>query len=119
LSDDSGRDGTVRIFGGRNIPLPYCDQSGYTYQTAGVNQRGINIDDQSYIEIDGRKWSGIKIYGVNHNGISALYYNVEHDITFRNIEVFDNGEAINDGGVWVPHHGRPGIWVTGYNYLGF
>lgn len=88
LADESGRNGTVRIFGGRSTPLPYCGQLGYVAQSA--RERGIYICGESYVRIDGLHWSGIMIYGHGLHGI-WLHRCDQHDITIRNVEVFDNG----------------------------
>ncbi len=88
VAQDAGRNGTVRIFGGRSTPLPYCGQSGYVWQNA--TQYGIYVGSYAHIVIDGGKWSGIMVYGHNQDGIRAAS---SQDITFRNMEIFDNGTS--------------------------
>lgn len=118
LASEPGRDGRVVIFGGRSTPLPYCEQTDYTYETAGVRSVGIFLDQMSWIVIDGRKWSGIIIYGHNQNGIRLYrswddYHNYplcEH-IVFRGLEIYDNGSAWESDGVWNPD--EPGVDLTG------
>jgi hypothetical protein len=89
MSDEPGRNGTVRIFGRRATPLGYCGQTGYVLSSA--NDAGIYLSGRSHIVVDGRKWGGIKIYGHNRTGIQLYHWGVQTDLTFRNIEVFDNG----------------------------
>src|SRR5579883_1080756 len=52
-SAEPGHDGPVTFFGGRSTPLPYCGQSGYIWQTAGVQTQGIDLGDTAYVIIDG------------------------------------------------------------------
>jgi hypothetical protein len=92
LSTEAGRNGQAIIFGGRSIPLPYCHQKEYSYQTDGVRARGINIDNHKYITIDGTKLRGIVIYGHNYNGIQLNVYS--SNIILRNLEIYDNGQAV-------------------------
>ncbi len=107
LSNESGRNGTVRIFGGRSNLLPYCAQPNYIYQTDGVRTIGIDFhENASHIIIDGSKWRGIVVYGHNAHGI-RLYKEycvadapVPTDITIRNVEIFDNGYARETNGLW-------------------
>jgi hypothetical protein len=105
LSDEAGRNGTVRIFGGRSTPLLYCGQAGYTPNVPG-NRFGINLVNRSYLTIDGRHWAGFMVYG-NGEGVEFYYQNPNRHITVRNLEVFDNG-------VWpdgTPDN--PGVSPTG------
>jgi hypothetical protein len=118
LASESGRNGHVVIFGGRSTPLPYCGQVGYPYESEGVRDYGILLNQVSWIVIDGRKWSGLVIHGHDESGI-RLYqewgeYNTyplcEH-ITFRGIEIYDNGSARQFGGQWQPD--GPGVELSG------
>jgi len=95
LASESGRNGSVVIFGGRSTPLPYCDQASYKWQTNGVRNEGISVGGVSNILLDGTKWSGIIVYGHNRHGIDIG--GGSSDITIRNIEVFDNGNVRPDG----------------------
>ncbi len=88
LAQDSGHNGTVVMFGGRSTSLPYCNQSSYTNQTSVAN--GIDTNNYKYINIDGMKRSGIIIYGFTE-GISIPASTA--NITFTNMEIFDNGVA--------------------------
>jgi hypothetical protein len=74
-SEESGRNGTVRIFGGRLSPLPMCKQLLTTYQERyedTVRSNGIVFDRDSqnnpirWVVIDGGRWNGIEISG--HTG---------------------------------------------------
>jgi hypothetical protein len=93
LSRESGHNGTARIYGGRVAPLPYCGNNNYSWQTTGVQVAGIKVDGQSYVTVDGTKWAGIMIYGHNRNGIYVQHKNYlnQHHLTFKNMEIFDNG----------------------------
>jgi hypothetical protein len=122
LSDEPGRDGTARIFGGRSNLLPYCGQPNYTYQAGGVRSTGIYIDEAaSHIVIDGSKWRGIVIYGHNARGIRLHKEQcvddapVPSDITIRNLEIFDNGYAKESSGLWYPD--GPGVDLAGENVV--
>jgi hypothetical protein len=119
LSQENGRNGTVLMFGGRSTSLPYCGNTNYVYQTSEVRDRGINIDGYSHIVVDGIKWGGIKVYGHNGLGIRVIYYSWQEDITFRNIEVYDNGIArnsiVNSNTIWNPD--GAGISVNGDNFM--
>jgi hypothetical protein len=54
LADESGRNGTARIFGGRSRSLPYCDQAGYS--ATGGTRYGIRIYGRHDVVIDGTHW---------------------------------------------------------------
>lgn len=108
LADEPDRDGRVVIFGGRSTPLPYCGQVDYTYDDVDVNRSGILLDQASWIVIDGRKWSGIVVHGHNRDGVrlerewNNPNYPLNEHITFRGLEIFDNGNAWQSAGVWQP-----------------
>ena len=110
LADEPGRSGQAAIFGGRSTPLPYCGQTGYSYQTSGVRQAGIEISGKSWVVIDGRKWRGIAIYGHNRQGIRLSR---PSDITISNVEIYDNGSAAQKNGAWEPN--QEGIILSGTN----
>lgn len=112
LAPDPGRNGQVRISGGRSTPLPVCDQANYTYQTAGVRNVGIASGNAAWVIIDGTKWRGIALYGHNQHGIE-LDSGSSH-ITIRNIEIFDNGRAYQENGRWYPD--LPGIDLRGSDH---
>ncbi|MCA9381108.1 hypothetical protein KC678_02490 [Candidatus Dojkabacteria bacterium] len=91
LSTESGRDGTAVVFGGRNTPLPYCSQSGYSDSVQ--NRTAFDLQSQSYIVVDGSKWSGIKLYG----WLFGVELNSSaNNLTFKHLEIFDNGNPIPD-----------------------
>lgn len=113
LATETGRNGQAVIFGGRSLPLPYCDQTEYTFQEADVNQYGIYLDEVNHLVIDGSKRSGIVIYGHNNNGI-RFNANTSH-ITVRNLEIYDNGSAENDGSGWRTD--AAGIRIAGPDLL--
>src|SRR6266568_5542059 len=80
-----GQNGTVTIDGGRDTPLPYCEQSSYSTP----NGAAIGIDFANYlgVTIDGMSRSGIIIRGTQ-NGVRM---GSGSGNTLRNIELFDNG----------------------------
>jgi hypothetical protein len=82
---DAGHDGTVVIDGGRDTPLPYCGQPGYSAPSGA--RYGIDLGSHTGVTIDGRARSGIIVRGAQ-NGIRMGPGG--HD-TLRNLELFDNG----------------------------
>ncbi len=114
LASEPGRAGRVVIFGGRSTPLPYCWQTDYAFETDGVRNTGILIDDASWVVIDGLKWRGLTIYGHNQHGIEIN--SASKNITVRNVEIFDNGRAKQSNGAWTPD--LPGVDLAG-NYVTF
>ncbi|MEO8285689.1 MAG: right-handed parallel beta-helix repeat-containing protein [Chloroflexota bacterium] len=109
LASEVGRDGQAVIYGGRSTPLPYCDQPSYFYQTSGVNKIGVDLGSNSWVVIDGTKWSGFLIHGNNQSGISLGSSSSNNFI--RNVEVTDNGKAYRDGDHWNPD--LPGVSLSG------
>jgi len=109
LAEEPGRNGTARVFGGRSTPLPFCGQIGYTHQSAVVRHVGILVGAHSWVVIDGRKWSGVAIYGHSRYGIQ-LEADSDH-VVVRNVEVYDNGSARQYGGEWEPD--LPGVDFAG------
>jgi hypothetical protein len=111
---EAGRNGKVVIFGGRSIPLPYCGQTGYTNQTAGVIQMGVEFGAQAWVIIDGMSWDGISIYGHGTAGVD-FSSSSDHD-TLRNMEIYDNGHAYqNSDGTWQPNTRGDGVNLFGSN----
>jgi len=93
VSEDTGRNGTAVIFGGRVSFLPECGSGASPSLNDNVRTSGINFNGFSNIVIDGRKWSGIIIYGHASNGIALG--GSGHLI--RNVEIFDNGLILSNG----------------------
>jgi len=87
LSKAEGRNGTAVIFGGREVPLPYCHQTDYTGSVA--RQNGVLIGARHHVTVDGSHRSGIMVYGAVA-GIRVSSESAAH-LTFKRIEVFDNG----------------------------
>jgi len=95
-SEEPGRDGTVTFYGGDPVPLPYDGQAHTT--PPGARAQGIYLGaGRSYIEVDGRNWCGIRLYGYRgsagvymYDGSSTSY---PHHITLKNMEIFDCGIA--------------------------
>lgn len=97
-------DGEVRMFGGRETPLPYCGQPDY--QGDSGQSFGVDLSGRAHIVIDGGAWSGIKIYGWRH----GIQMDAGTDnIRLRYIEVFDNGVAQRAAGGWQPN--EEGIYM--------
>jgi hypothetical protein len=111
-ASDAIHSGQVILFGGRRTPLPYCGQTGYTYQPASVTH-GIIFGVNSWIIIDGMSWDGISMYGYASSGID-MTNNPSND-TIRNLEIYDNGNASQSGGIWSPNQGSHGVYLTGSN----
>jgi hypothetical protein len=108
LADEPGRDGKVVIFGGREEPLPYCEQRDYDRGGDG-RAFGIDFGGQSWIMLEGNKWGGIAIHGHGLHGIALT--GDANDIVVRNVEVFDNGTARRNNGRWYP--GQDGVRLAG------
>jgi len=111
LASEPERDGRVVIFGGRSTPLPYCGQTDYVFETAGVRNVGILTGDSSWVVIDGLRWRGITIHGHNQHGIRLN--SDSSNITVRNVEIYDNGQAEQRNGEWSPD--KPGVNLSGRN----
>jgi hypothetical protein len=104
LASEAGRNGTVRIFGGRSYPVPYCGQTDHPGAPPGTRSYGISVDQNAgggngWIVIDGLHWGGIMVYGHSRYGMTfeetncAAAANLPQDITVRNVEFFDNGSG--------------------------
>lgn len=113
LADEAGRNGKAIFNGGRGATLPYCGQSSYTDNAQNARQSGIIIDNQSWVIIDGTKWSGFTIYRYTRSGL-FLDRGSSH-ITVRNMEIYDNGEAKRQSNGWMS--ARPGIRLGGNNHV--
>jgi len=114
-SEEAGHNGPIVIFGGRSALLPYSAQAGYTYQTAGVLAYGIYFDNVQHIEVDGRDWMKIAIYGTNGHGVRISNSNTAvaaaGNITVKNLHIYDCGTAYQAGGVWYPD--QKGVEIRG------
>jgi len=104
LAEEPGRNGTVRIFGGRATPLPYCGQTSYVPDRSGTGH-GITVNGRSHIVIDGGHWSGIMVYGWTR-GVFLSWNGDNQRVTLRNAEVFDNG-------AWSANNGSDEEAITG------
>lgn len=109
-STEKGRSGKVLIFGGRSTLLPYCGQSKYTYHVV-QQASGIVFGSSSWVNIDGMGWDGIAIYGFSEYGIDMT--DNPHNDSIGNLEIYDNGGAFQNGGVWYPETNGHGIFLTG------
>lgn len=112
---DSGHNGKVIVFGGRTIPLPFCNQSNYSNQTTGVLSSAIAVGRHSWIVIDGMSWHGISVYGFGEFGVD-MSQNPSND-TLRNFEIYDIGRAVQSNGTWSPDTGGHAIYLTGSNHI--
>lgn len=112
LAPDAGRNGQVIIFGGRSTPLPHCGQTDYSYNPDGLTTNGAKFDGVSNIVVDGTKWSGIVIHGMNGDGI-RLYEDTDN-LTFRHMEIYDNGTVKLSDGVYSSD--AKGIRLEGTNH---
>ena len=89
--------------------LPYCGQLNYI-PTEGDD--AIDLEDRSYIVIDGLDWSGIIIR--NHmRGIKMR--EGASNITVRNLEIHDNGYVRGSGSNTAPS--GPGVRLGGSDIL--
>lgn len=113
LATEQGRNGQAIIFGGRETPLPYCDQRNYSYNKNGLTRYGALFHDVSWIELDGTKWQGIVIHGMASDGI-RLYPNTSN-LTFRHMEIYDNGNIVENNGRF--HSDGKGLRLEGANHL--
>src|SRR5687767_2978863 len=111
LAPDAGRNGKVVIFGGRSTLLPYCGQPSYTVQSA--RNAGIVTGGNDWVVIDGTKWSGITVYGHNQYGIQLS--STASNLTFRYIEIYENGSSVQSGSTWYPD--QEGVNLSGSNLL--
>lgn len=110
VSDEEPHSGQVILFGGRDIPLPYCGQQDYDNAPEGqLIEYGIRTHDHDYIEIDGGSWSGIAIHGYSVSGIRIDREST--NITVRNVEIYNNGEAEKEEDGWMSDHA--GVRIAG------
>jgi hypothetical protein len=111
-STAAGHNGQVVFFGGRSQTLPYCDQASYNDSgSTGYREYGIFTTDHDYITIDGMGWRGIFIHGFRRSGIRIERNST--NLTFRNLEIYNNGAAEQRTTGWRPTH--PGINLAGVN----
>jgi Concanavalin A-like lectin/glucanases superfamily len=113
LSSEAGHNGAAVFFGGRSASLPYCNQGSYTDQASLAD--GIDLGNHQYVTIDGVKRSGIAVYGFTQGIVTS---SGSANITFRNLEVFDNGVATlgnkNSSFGSPPAGGPTGWWSDGW-----
>lgn len=112
VSTESGHDGQVIFFGGRDIDLPYCGQKDYeNLPDDAMREHGIKTNGHDYIIIDGQRWSGIQIHGFRDSGIR--FDADSRNITVRYVEVYNNGSAEEDSDGW--NSGSAGVRLAGEN----
>jgi hypothetical protein len=105
---DSGHNGPVIFFGGSTTPLPYCAQKVWN-SPQGTMGDAILMNGSSYINIDGGSWNGINIYGYTY--VAVDFTGGESYDNLSNLEVHDNGSALQSDGAWYPEF--PGIGFYG------
>lgn len=99
-SENGSRSGSITITGSENgAPLAdsctqVVDPSDRKYTRSDIAPHGIDFTNQSYITIDGGVWEGIKITKFSNSGIQINPGS--KNITIRNVEIFDNGNAHQD-----------------------
>jgi hypothetical protein len=114
-SAEAGHAGAVTFFGGRSTPLPYCGQTSYSLQTAGVQMQGIDLGNMAYVVIDGGSWHGITITG--YNGPAVSFGETSQHDTLRNLHIYDDGNASqHSDGTWSPEDGAI-IVLHGNNHV--
>lgn len=113
LATDGGRNGRVVIDGGRGTTLPYCGQSSYSDSVDSARRHGIVVDDASWVVIDGREQSGISIR--RHRRAGVYLDRDTSNVTLRNMEIYDNGEARRSGSGWIS--AKPGVRLGGNNHV--
>jgi len=109
---ETGHNGTVILFGGRSTPLPYCGQKNYVYHPA-QRAHAIVFGSSSWIVLDGMNWHGINIHGFSDNGVDMSQ--TPSNDTLRNMEIYDNGSADQQGNTFSPDDANHGIYLTGSN----
>lgn len=114
LASEAGRNGQVVIFGGRSTPLPYCYQPDYPVDTSSVLSNGALFDGVSHIVLDGMKWRGIVIHGMDGDGIRL--YEDTSNLTFRHLEIYDNGTVRTSSSGGYKSDGK-GLRLEGANHL--
>ena len=97
------------IMNGQRPRPPYCGEAEYT-PANGTN--AIDLEDQSFIVIDGQDWSGIVI----RNHVRGIMMR-EHtsNIIVRNTEIYDNGWSVGSGTNTAPD--GPGVELGGSDIL--
>ncbi len=97
------------VLDGQRPALPYCEQTNYIPVTS---DDAIDLEDKSFIVIDGRDWSGIVIR--NHSRGIKMQEGASN-IIVRNVEIHDNGYAGGSASNRMPD--GPGIRLGGSDIL--
>ncbi len=98
------------VLDGQRPALPYCGQINYISIPA---DDAVDLENQSYIVIDGRDWSGIVIR--NHLRGIKMQENASN-LVVRNVEIHDNGYSRDLGSDVVAPDG-PGVRLGGSDIL--
>jgi len=98
------------VLNGQRPALPYCGQTNYVRPTSGHD--GIDLEERSYIVIDGLDWSGILIRN-QRTGI-RIRENA-NNIIVRNVEIHSNGWT--NGTDLDTEPDGPGVDLGGSNIL--
>lgn len=112
LSSEPGRNGQAIISGGRSTPLPFCGQTDYDYNEAGLNSYGAKFENAAHLIVDGTKWRGIVIHGMKNDGIR--FYPTSDHVTLRYLELYDNGSVYQNEGAW--YSDGKGVRLEGSNH---
>ncbi|MGA9519868.1 MAG: Ig-like domain-containing protein [Myxococcaceae bacterium] len=102
VADEAGRNGQVILHGGRAGALPFCGQRDFARPVEGGERvRGVDTNGHDWVILDGGRWKGLHLTGYGHPGVEVSRES-EH-LTFRNIELSDNGSAVwREDGSWYP-----------------
>lgn len=114
-SDEEGRSGQIILNGGRSTVLPSCGDTDFQRPGAGeIRLNGIDTNKQSWVLVDGRRWGGMKLTAF---GGPAITFDPDSThLTFRNVEVSDNGTAAwRTDGTWYPF--GAGVQLAGERML--
>jgi hypothetical protein len=98
------------VLDGQRPALPYCGQTNYI---SIPGDDAVDLENQSYIVIDGRDWSGIVIR--NHLRGIKMQENASN-LVVRNVEIHDNGYSRDLGSDVVAPDG-PGVRLGGSDIL--
>ena len=98
------------VLDGQRPVLPYCGQKDYI--SIPVVGDAIDLEDQSFIVIDGQDWSGIVI---KNHGRGIKMREGASNIIVRNIEMYNNGYSSDSGANIAPN--GPGVRLGGSDIL--
>ncbi len=97
------------VLDGQRPVLPYCGQKNYI---SIPGDDAVDLEDQSFIVIDGQDWSGIVIK--SHVRGIKMREHASH-IIVRNVEMYNNGYSSGSGANAAPN--GPGVRLGGSDIL--